>query len=59
MVSISESNSQHLSQSHIDYVMHWVGLLLLEDSDQLQSAKLRYIWRYPPEERFVTELSSI
>lgn len=57
MISISANKSQHLVQNHVDYVMHWVGLLLLEEADQLKSDKLRHIWRFSPEERFVHTLS--
>lgn len=51
MVSVSASATQHLTENHVDFVMHWAGLLLLESTDQLSSSKLRYIWRYSPIER--------
>lgn len=52
LAEISASATSHLSAPHIDYLIHWTALLLLEDSYTSGPAQ-KDLWCLDPEERYV------
>jgi hypothetical protein len=53
LAEISVSATSHLSAPHIDYLIHWTALLLLEDSYTSGPAHQKDLWCLDPEQRYV------
>ena len=56
LAEISVSATSHLSAPHIDYLIHWTALLLLEDSYTSGPAQ-KDLWCLDPEQRYVVDSS--
>ena len=56
LAEISVSATSHLSAPHIDYLIHWTALLLLEDS-YTSGAAQKDLWCLDPEQRYVAVMN--
>ncbi|XP_076652075.1 DNA replication helicase/nuclease 2 isoform X2 [Halictus rubicundus] len=45
-----------ITTAHIDYVLKWIALLQIEESDQFSDNTLRYLWTLSPEKRELKKL---
>ncbi|KAJ9596833.1 hypothetical protein L9F63_012089, partial [Diploptera punctata] len=48
---IAKTCTSHLSTQHIDYLIHWTGLLLLEEAELSNFSQQRDLWCMSPEQR--------
>lgn len=51
LVKVKTTVAAHLTQSHIDYFLHWCHLITLEHNESQMNIKLRHIWTKAPEVR--------
>ncbi|KAG5673320.1 hypothetical protein PVAND_003380 [Polypedilum vanderplanki] len=51
LVKIQESHTNHLTDEHLNYFLHWCNLIILENNEIQKSIKLKHIWTKTAEER--------
>jgi hypothetical protein len=57
LTKFATSATSHLSGSHIDYLIHWTGLLLLEESQIPGPVYQKDLWCLNPQQRYVMKLA--
>jgi hypothetical protein len=53
LTKLATSATSHLSPSHVDYLIHWTGLLLLEESQTSGPVCQKDLWCLNPQQRYV------
>ncbi|XP_055625304.1 DNA replication ATP-dependent helicase/nuclease DNA2-like [Toxorhynchites rutilus septentrionalis] len=48
---IADESLSHLTDKHIDYFIHWAGLIFLEHEESRRNFKLKHLWTKTPEVR--------
>ncbi|XP_050492574.1 DNA replication ATP-dependent helicase/nuclease DNA2 isoform X3 [Bombus huntii] len=51
LVELGKKILDKYKPSHIDYVLHWISLLQMEESSQSSNNVTRYLWTLSPEKR--------
>lgn len=51
LVELGKKILDKYKSSHIDYVLHWISLLQMEESSQSSNNVTRYLWTLSPEKR--------
>ncbi|PSN33515.1 DNA replication ATP-dependent helicase/nuclease DNA2 [Blattella germanica] len=56
--SLATASTSHLCKAHLDYLIHWTGLLLLEESESTGSVQAKDMWCLTPEQRNLSQCNT-
>lgn len=51
LINVQKKVTEHLSEPHLNYFLHWCHLITLEHNESQKAFKLRHIWTKQPEAR--------
>lgn len=51
LLKVQKKVTDHLTEAHVNYFMHWCHLITLEHNEAQKAVKLRHIWTKQPEAR--------
>jgi hypothetical protein len=59
LIEFANTAMSHLSASHVDYLIHWTGLLLIEESQTSDPICQKDLWCLNPQQRCVVFMNSL